>query len=625
MSYIIEAGNLLANLPSLELFHNGHQANVQGRAQPNIFWLVSGQNNFGVFKSSIQRLSAGKQGYNGLLSGDSSAAGLLNICGSRTGVVHVDDVTEHSPAENPKFIRSNTSGAKREVRSSAANGGVRKANTAVIATSSNHTPQHLMAAEVSRTVLIDVPKQTGYCCPESHAEYSSFIASNGPAGTLASAASTPLMYLAWAGGSAMIDGMRGMLLEILKVAPSRQIDNYSAIGGRLIEFCALTQIPIDFVFEALATLTASLHSKLHGARANTSLLALFIQGITAAQGQNKVGGGVALWKTVDMHNFLQFHHVIHGDIVVCAYVLLCTKVFPSVGIKMTPNEIEKAFVEEGYEITHKKFMKVKYVNNDVLMQRSEDPQQAPTPRTYDDLRANSTYWGTEQRCVCIKLRDFEKLSKEGTVYESRDFLCEVKGSTFGQMLLGNGGEVIASLPAALKPLAENPMLAAVAGYEAEFEDGYGPKDVLAEAYRAKIAKGKPWPPHYKHYCNGNVVSANEVLDKQYLRPMTSAQSVDDEQNADSDGSVHMTEDDSVLGSNPGSGDESGVDGSPSPKRRNPLSDITPNSTPAKRGRKGPRVASDTEQDSDSPSDDESPARHQASAVTTAIDAEPLIV
>ena len=163
---------------------------------------------------------------------------------------------------------------------------------------------------------------------------------------------------------------------------------------------------------------------------------------------------------------------------------------------------------------------------------------------------------------------------------------------------------------------------------AAFEDGYGPEDVKPEVQRANLVKGKPWPPPYKFLGpNGEAVSIDKVPELHaYLRSMTSAQSVDDEQNADSDGSVHMTEDDSVLGSNPGSGDESGVDGSPSPKRRHPLSDITtPNSTPAKRGRKGPRVASDTEQDSDSPSDDESPARHQASAVTTAIDAEPPLI
>ena len=146
MAWLIEMGNLLANIPSYELLRNGHQSTVQGRSQPNIHWTTSGQNAVGVFKTTMLTLCCKIQGYSAPVSGDSTASGLLHIVRGRTGVVQVDDPVPGSACEQGSFIRSVTSHAKREVRAQTANGGVRGANLSAVEVCTNHVPL-LSAAE----------------------------------------------------------------------------------------------------------------------------------------------------------------------------------------------------------------------------------------------------------------------------------------------------------------------------------------------------------------------------------------------------------------------------------------------------------------------------------------------
>ena len=318
MAWLIEMGNLLANMPSYELLRNGHQLTVQGRSQPNIFWTTSGANAVGVFKTTMLTLCCMIQGYDTPVSGDSTAAGLFHIVRGRTGVVQVDDPVPGAACEQGAFIRAVTSAAKREVRAQAQNGGVRGANNAVIEVCTNHVPI-LAAAETSRIVQITVGSQTEQASPEAFTAYSALVAPNGAAGSLASAIWTLVAYMSHGGGAQMINLSREMLLDVLNVGPSRQIDNHAAVCGRTIEFCALAQVTIDHTIQALAELVRSLHSKLFHTRAKLCTFALFAQGVDTAISQNKIGAGVRMTQCVDMHNFVCYKHAIHGEIVVVAY------------------------------------------------------------------------------------------------------------------------------------------------------------------------------------------------------------------------------------------------------------------------------------------------------------------
>lgn len=612
MAWLIEMGNLLANIPSYELLRHGHQSTVQGRSQPNIFWTTSGANAVGVFKTTMLTLCCMIQGYPAPVSGDSTASGLLHILRGRTGVVQVDDPVPGSACEQGSIIRSVTGCAKREVRAQATNGGVRGANNAVIEVCTNHVPQ-LAAAETSRIVQITVGSQTQQTPPEAFAAFSALVAPNGAAGSLAGAIWTLLAYVAHGGGSEMIGLSREMLLDLLYVGPSRQIDNHAAVCGRLIEFCALAQVSIDDTIRALAELVRSLHSKLFLTRAKLCTLALFAQGVDTALGQNKIGAGIRLTHCVDMHNFICYKHAIHGNLVVVAYESICQYVLPSVKVRISVDEFERAMEDADMAISKFRFMKANCMQQDVLMSRSEDPQEAPTPRTYEELRQNEAYWATESKAVVFTKAQWSQYTKEGVDVQQRDWFSEVKNHRLGCMLTLNDGSVVNSLPEPARTLALFPMLAESKEHEAAFASGFGPGDVTPDALRAKLAnaaRNGPWDPPYIFYGpHGATVPVDEIAELwPYMHSLHVARSDDDEHNADLNGSVHMTGDDPVPGSNSGSDVEGSDDGW---SARSPLSSISPNARPAKRGRKGPVIASDPE---DSPSDDDGPARVGASMV-----------
>jgi len=549
--FLATLGSALANFSGPQLRFGGAQRDVQGRSTLSITYVVGRHGSGKTFCLEAINNLLGRHA-SGLTSADSTIKSIIKASTESTFPFSLDDSTNNGlDSENIRLLANSATRTAQAV-----SGAVIGQPIAVPIVTSNFMPEPDEAA-VSRIVCFEMrdneTDESAGVRREVNEAYDSFSEFSKefpaqPGCTMAnSAALTLLLPFAYNENDKSFINMCSEALCVLTNYPiraghDRTVRNHAACL-RVLEVCALMQLPESVVVDVIAVVAKSLHNALP--KADSSPLTALIQGVRLSEETNKPFFGKPF---IDFHNRVEYDFC-GTKMVALAYQSLLSKRGPlsAVDVKLNQSEVLEAAKKQGYKVVPHKFAILQVLTERMQIDASE-PELMPRRRTFDELTADMLM---KQLAICMPMKDYEKAynyqSEQKTFSEWQDAVAK---SPFLKKLY-ESDMLKTAMPSLVAPFLEERMLYELDSYSPEYATGFCEYDTSVSALFNAGSSGAPVACPYKFVASEMELEPDEtkLYEMGYMQSMLVKPSEVDEQSPEQDASADMTEDLSVSGSN----------------------------------------------------------------------------
>jgi len=557
--FLATLGSALANFSGPQLRFGGAQRDVQGRSTLSITYVVGRHGSGKTFCLEAINNLLGRHG-SGLTSADSTIKSIIKASTESTFPFSLDDSTNNGlDSENIRLLANSATRTAQAV-----SGAVIGQPIAVPIVTSNFMPEPDEAA-ASRIVCFEMrdnEDESAGARREVNEAYDSFseFSKEFPTQlgcTMANSAALTLLPFAYNENDKSFINICSEALCVLTNYPirachDRTVRNH-ATCLRVLEVCALMQIPESVVVDVIAVVAKSLHNALP--KADSSPLTALIQGVRLSEETNKPFFGKPF---IDFHNRVEYDFC-GTKMVALAYQSLLSKRGPlsHVDVKLNQGAVIEAAKKQGYKVVPQKFAILSVLTERMQIDSSE-PEMMPRRRTFDELPPDTLM---KQLAICMPKKDYEKAynyqSEQKTFSEWQDAVAK---SPFLKKLYETD-MLKTALPSLMAPFLEERMLYELDSYSPEYATGFSEYDTSVSALFNAGSSGAPMACPYKFVASGEGVELEpdetKLYQMGYMHSMLVKPSEVDEQSPEQDASADMTEDLSVSGSNLAEDVESG--------------------------------------------------------------------